>query len=218
MTRIQPITDEQAANDPVLTALFEGTRKLVGRVPNSVRVRAHLPRAVAWNMAVVTSLQREGGGGSLPGRLKEIIVLKTSILNQCTYCVTHNTALAEATGLSVEEIDSIDGDYLGSKLLSDREKAAARWAEAVTLNTAGRDEAAFQELKRHFSDSEIVEITWLAAYFNMANRMQDALQIDIEDREQVRLIKKGAVTSEAAILDYVREIVRVVDAQTPGSS
>ena len=217
MTRIRAVGDDEAAADPVLAALYEGARKLVGRVPNSIRVRAHLPRVAAWNLAVITSLQRPGGGGNLEGSLKELVVLKTSLLNKCEYCVTHNTVLAQETGLSVEQVEALQGDYLASPLLSDREKAAIRWAEAVTLNTAARDNEAFENLQQHFTESEILEITWLSAYFNMANRMQESLRVDIESPEQVQLIRKRASTSEAAILDFVVSMTEAFQAETTGA-
>jgi uncharacterized peroxidase-related enzyme len=214
MARITLITDEQAAKDPVVAALYDGARKLVGRVPNATRARAHLPRFAAWNLALTSGLHRQGGGGTLNGREKELIVLKTSMLNECEYCTTHNSALALATGLSEEEIEAVKvGDYRASQLLSDREKAAVRWAEAVTLNTAYRDEEAFAELKAHFSEPEILEVTWLSAYFNMSNRLQNSLQVDLEPPSEVDWIRRRPTASQDAIVDYVADFVAVLQKQ-----
>lgn len=210
MSRISMVTDKQAAEDPVVAALYDGARKLVGRVPNATRVRAHLPRFAAWNLALTAGLHREGGGGSLEGTLKELIVLKTSLLNECEYCTTHNTVLAQETGLSIEQVEAVRGDYEASPLFTEREKAAIRWAEAVTLNRAGRDEAAFQRLREHFSESEILEVTWLSAYFNMSNRLQDSLQVDVEPPDEVELIRRRPTASEDAIVDYVSDFVDVL--------
>jgi uncharacterized peroxidase-related enzyme len=211
--RVSLVTDEEAKNDPLVNVLFEGARALIARVPNAFRVRGNLPQFAVWELALTASLQREGGGGTLDGRTKELIVLKTSMVNQCDYCKAHNTALGEATGLSLEQIDALEGNFQDSPLLSDRDKAVVRWAEAVTLNQAARDKAAFENLKRYFSEPEIIEITWLSAYFNMSNRIHDSLQIDIEMQDEVDLIKNSAVTSESAILDYVSRVVDVLKAR-----
>jgi uncharacterized peroxidase-related enzyme len=210
MARIRLITDEEAAQDPVVAALYDGARKLVGRVPNATRARAHLPRFAAWNLALTSGLHRQGGGGTLNGREKELVVLKTSMLNECEYCKTHNTVLAQETGLTVEQIDAVEGDYRSSPLFSDREKAAIRWAEAVTLNTAYRDEDAFAELAAHFTEAEILEVTWLSAYFNMSNRLQNSLQVDLEPPAEVEWIRRRPTASQDAIVKYVADFVGVL--------
>jgi uncharacterized peroxidase-related enzyme len=217
MSRISMISDEEAAQDPVVEALYDGARKLVGRVPNATRVRAHLPRFAAWNLALTSGLHREGGGGSLEGSMKELIVLKTSMLNECDYCRTHNTVLAQETGLSVEQIDAVAGDYQSSDLFTDREKAAIRWAEAVTLNTAYRDDAAFEELSKHFTEAQIMEVTWLSAYFNMSNRLQNSLQVDIEPPHEIEWIRRRPTASQDAIVDFVSDFVSVLRAQGPAA-
>lgn len=210
MVRISMISDEEAAKDPVVGALYDGARRLVGRVPNATRVRAHLPRFAAWNLALTSGLHRQGGGGALEGTLKELIVLKTSMLNECEYCTTHNTVLAQETGLSVEQVDAVEGDYVASPLFTDREKAAIRWAEAVTLNTAYRDNQAFAELSQHFTEAEILEITWLSAYFNMSNRLQSSLQVDVESSAEVDWIRRRPTASQDDIVDFVSDFVAVL--------
>ena len=215
MARISMISDEEALKDPVVEALYEGARTLVGRVPNATRVRAHLPRFAAWNLALTSGLHRQGGGGTLEGSMKELIVLKTSMLNDCDYCRTHNTVLAQETGLTVEQIDAVEGDYQASDLFTAREKAAIRWAEAVTLNTAYRDDAAFEELQRHFTEPEILEVTWLSAYFNMSNRLQNSLRVDIEPPAEVEWIRRRPTASPDAIVDFVAGFVSVLQEQGP---
>jgi alkylhydroperoxidase family enzyme len=50
-------------------------------------------------------------------------------------------------------------DYMRSPDLDDRQKAAIRWAEAVTLLRAREDDAAFAAMKQHVSEKQIVELT-----------------------------------------------------------
>ena len=66
--------------------------------------------------------------------------------------------LGQALGLTDAEFDALQGDYRASALFTDREKAALAWSEAMTLNTAKRDDAVWLEMRRHFNDAEIVEI------------------------------------------------------------
>ena len=204
------ITDEEAANDEVLSKFFEGCRDLIGRVPNSMRVYGRVPVSAAWLLPFLVSLQREGAGGKLDGRTKELIVLKTSFTNACDYCATHNTSLGQATGLDLEQIDVLNQDYQATDLLSDRDKAVVRWAEVVTTNEAARDKAAFEALAEHFDDDEIVEITWLSAMFNMLNRVHDSLLLDIELPDEVAQIQRSSYIAHEKVVNWLSEMVEIM--------
>jgi alkylhydroperoxidase family enzyme len=64
--------------------------------------------------------------------------------------------------------------------LDERQKAAIRWAEAVTLLTARGDENAFAAMRQHFSEKQIVELTVFCGMWNYSNRLCEALHIDLE--------------------------------------
>jgi uncharacterized peroxidase-related enzyme len=217
MTRVKMITDEEAAADEVLSHLFDGCRELSGRVANSMRVYARVPVSAAWMLPFLVSLQREGAGGRLDGRTKELIVLKTSFTNACAYCATHNTSLGQATGLDPEEIDALNADDGESALLTERDKAVVRWAEAVTRNEAARDDVAFAALAEHFDDDEIVEITWLSAMFNMLNRVHDSLQLDLEPPDEVARIQRSALVPHEAVVRWAVEMVARMERRLPTS-
>ena len=59
-------------------------------------------------------------------------------------------------------------------------KAAIRRAEVVTNMTARDDEAAFQAMRAHFSEQQIVELTVFCGMWNYSNRLCEALHIDLE--------------------------------------
>jgi alkylhydroperoxidase family enzyme len=87
--------------------------------------------------------------------------------------------------LSEAQIAAARGDdYMASPALDDRQKAAIRWAEAVTNMTARDDEAAFQALKKHFGEKQIVELTVFCGMWNYSNRLCEALHVDLERPEQ----------------------------------
>jgi uncharacterized peroxidase-related enzyme len=214
MARISLVSDTDAADDAILTTLFEGSRALVGRVPNSLRTYAHLPLIAAFQAAFTCSLQREGAGGRLDARTKELVVLKTSMVNACEYCVTHNSALGDEAGVSAEQIEAMRHDYLASSVLDARDKAVIRWAELVTTNEAQRDREAFDELARWFDEVEILEITWLSAMFNMLNRVHDSLVIDVETQSEVDLIRKSKFVPIDRIFAFLDDFSAVVRAET----
>ncbi len=86
-------------------------------------------------------------------------------------------------GISEADIAAInEGDY---SPFTEKERAVLLWAEHVTLNTARERDDVFAEVKKYFSDSEIVELTMVITYFNMRNKFNDALAIPIEVQEEI---------------------------------
>lgn len=114
--------------------------------------------------------------------------------------------LGQALGLTGAEFDALQGDYRASALFSDREKAVLAWSEAMTLNTAKRDEAVWTELRRHFSDAEIVEVSLACAMFNMINRLNDSFRTELESEEYNRRQHGAVGVTARALEDYACRI------------
>ena len=111
--------------------------------------------------------------------------------------------LGQALGLTDAEFDALQGDgYRESLLFSEREKAAMRWAEAMTLNTAKNDDAVWDETRRLFSDAEIVEISLAAGMFNMINRLNDSFRTELEPEEYNRRQHGAVGVTREALKDY----------------
>ena len=83
MSRV-PIIDPLAATGEA-ARFFEASTQFRGRVPNSARVWGHIPHIAKFQLLGGVGLQREGGGGLLSCRIKEMAVLKTSHVNGCAY-------------------------------------------------------------------------------------------------------------------------------------
>ncbi len=65
------------------------------------------------------------------------------------------------------------------------------WAEHVTKNTArGRDDV-FEQVREHFNQAEVVELTLICGMFNMFNRFMDSLRIPLEIQGEVDKIQRS---------------------------
>jgi uncharacterized peroxidase-related enzyme len=202
MQRLPKIERDDVSGD--LAHFYEAVTGLLGRIPNFYRTIAHAPWLAMLLLPFNAAVQRQWPGSRMSGRIKELVVIKTSHVNGCRYCYAHNTALGEAAGVTHDEIVEISSeDYLESKTLSEAEKRAVQWAEAVTLNTAAKRDDLFAEMKRLFSDAEIVELTMVSAMFNMINRLNDSLQVPIEMQDEVNLIKRSLNLDPTKIQAYV---------------
>ncbi|MGY8990286.1 MAG: hypothetical protein ACKVHL_01660 [Rhodospirillales bacterium] len=71
--------------EPLQRILFDSAAEILGHLPNSFLIGAHVPFIQMMMMPFTASLQRQGGGGILTTRLKEMAVVKTSHLNGCNY-------------------------------------------------------------------------------------------------------------------------------------
>ena len=111
-----------------------------------------------------------------------------------------------------DEIAAIEGDFRASDYFSDAEKAAMVWAEVLTEKkyhgAPGRppeDAAAMAELKRHFDDAQIVEITMVSGFFNFWNRFTDGLKIDIETDKVMTLFTKSTNIDPGDYIAFMRD-------------
>ncbi len=59
------------------------------------------------------------------------------------------------------------------------EQVALRYAEQLTLDAKRVDDGLWNDLREHFDEAQIVELTAAAGLFNFFNRFNDALQIDL---------------------------------------
>ena len=169
----------------VVAASGAGSLRNSTRVTNHARLYANAPFLTRLLNPFSAAIQREGLGSVLSCRIKEMVVIKTSHINGCSYCYAHNTAIGEAAGITHEQVLAIGSDdYMTSPHLSPRERAAVLWAEHVTRNTAKDRDDVFEEVARHFDDTEILELTLVCAMFNFTNRVHDSLKLELEPPSQ----------------------------------
>ncbi|MEE9240341.1 MAG: hypothetical protein V3U53_04035 [bacterium] len=83
MSRIPMIQPDEAQGE--VAKLYEAATQLLGRVPNSLRVKANSPHVAKMQLPLTAVLQREGGGSVLSTKIKEMVIIKTSHLNGCDY-------------------------------------------------------------------------------------------------------------------------------------
>jgi hypothetical protein len=68
-----------------LGARYGYIKSTMGRINTLVKVLAHLPEVSKFLLFLPMVVQREGAGGLLSSRIKEMVVLKTSYINGCNH-------------------------------------------------------------------------------------------------------------------------------------
>jgi alkylhydroperoxidase family enzyme len=180
VARVTMIAPEAADED--IRKVYDEVLKQWGRISNFSKILAHQPAALrGWILPNDAIRLKNVRADPDYVKIQQLVIIKTSALNRSAYCMSHNVPLGKKIGLSEEQIAAAQGtDYMNSPALDERQKAAIRWAEVVTNMTARDDEAAFQAMKRHFSEREIVELTVFCGMWNYSNRLCEALHIDLE--------------------------------------
>jgi alkylhydroperoxidase family enzyme len=123
---------------------------------------------------------------ALSGRLRELLVIRIARVNGVDYVLNqHIPTLAEAEGVTLAECDAL-ADWRASAAFSAAERAALAYADAMVRETSVPDDV-FAELRRHYDERAILEISVLVGTYLMHNRVMKALQIDLEaDSERGR--------------------------------
>jgi len=115
-------------------------------------------------------------GSGLEHALLELVKLRASQINGCAFCLDMHTKDARAAGETEQRLYVLPA-WREAPFYSDRERAALAWCEAVTLVADGHvPDAVFEEVRRLFSEKEIVELTMAVVAINGWNRLMVAFR------------------------------------------
>jgi len=153
-----------------------------GAFENQAGAMVHRPPIFKNVWALLTDLADEA---VLPKRTLELALVTVSLLNKCTYCVSHHAPKLSVQGISEEGAAKLL-DYQDHPELDAVDKLVVEYAIAVTNHWNRTRDEVFARLNQHFSEAQIVELTWRAALCGAFNRFNDVLQLDIEQGVAVR--------------------------------
>jgi AhpD family alkylhydroperoxidase len=120
-------------------------------------------------MAGVSALTHKSGLGP---QLLELVQTRVSQINGCAFCLDMHARDLRKQGETWQRINSL-ATWREASFYTERERAALNWAETMTRlsDTHGDHDGAFAQLGGHFSEQEIVELSWAIAQINAWNRM-----------------------------------------------
>jgi alkylhydroperoxidase family enzyme len=67
-----------------------------------------------------------------------------------------------------------------SRLFSEAERVALEYAERITITDQKVDDALFSQLKQHYTEAQIVELTAAIAFENYRSKFNPALGVDAQ--------------------------------------
>ncbi|GMR01530.1 MAG: hypothetical protein BMS9Abin19_0926 [Gammaproteobacteria bacterium] len=111
-----------------------------------------------------------------------------SMTNGCQFCHDFRQTQAIKCQLGTEKFEALV-NYRSSSLFTAGERAALAYIEEATKNKCVSNKT-FDELKKHFTDVEIVELTWINAAENYYNSLMIPLGIESDHLRELALIPK----------------------------
>lgn len=108
--------------------------------------------------------------------LRILLNILVSRINHCDFCVDIGNSLLLDRGVDMNKFMALS-EFSTSTLFTERERAALDYADAMTRTNRGVNDIIFSTLKKYFSDDEIIELTALVGYQNLASKFNAALDI-----------------------------------------
>ncbi len=200
MSKIKPLSDKELA---IVQPIMDAAKKGMGFIPNSVKTMARIPAILgSFGMLTANIIGQDGliapftalkmafknlgwtaknmkDKDRAPLYLKNLVAHVSSNASGCRYCQAHTIGEAHNHGASIEKIEAV-WDFESSPLFDESERAALRFGFAAGQVPNAVTEEHFAELRKHFSEKQIVDFGATIALFGFLNRWNDTMGTTLE--------------------------------------
>lgn len=151
--------------------------------------RIDIPEGEGGDAAMVWTLRPEMAPGvgkivdavykhsALPTREREVARMRIAQLNDCAACATFRADSVQAEAIDEDLYQSV-ANFRSDDRYTRREQLAIEYAERFALDHRAIDDAFFADLRAHFADAEIVDLSICLAMFVGFGRMLAVLGIE----------------------------------------
>ncbi|HTO07658.1 MAG TPA: carboxymuconolactone decarboxylase family protein [Myxococcota bacterium] len=123
------------------------------------------------------TLQAQVHGSGLGAKLLGLVEMRASQINGCAYCLDMHSKDARAAGESEQRLYGLDA-WREAPYYDARERAALAWTEAVTCLEEGHvADKVFEEVRKQFSDEELLDLTLAIVAINAWNRLMIGFRV-----------------------------------------
>lgn len=166
MAYIEPLPLEQIT-DPELLDLIKRCEALGVPDPQFPRIIARVP---SYAKTMLRALLMSHAEGNVDHKLKEIIRVQLARFAGDPYFANLRSRKAREAGLDEATIDAGCGDYDDDPRFTEAERVALRFADQMYLDPQKVDKAFYDELKKHYTEPQIMELgAFIAFHYGMQN-------------------------------------------------
>ena len=198
MAKLPYVEPEQA--DPVTAQIYADAEARFEMVLNIFKITGHAPDMAQKMWQIFFDILQEGP--TLDWYTKELLILKSTKMGDCLYCVTQHEVVAERMGVTPEkQADIVGVEYRKSEHYTEPERAILDLTQHVVLNPEKIPADVWARVKEHYHDGQIVEIVATIGAYLQVPKFGAALGVELEPvwhGHQPILFAKEAPTSSAA--------------------
>jgi AhpD family alkylhydroperoxidase len=169
---------------PEVRAVYEAAEPVYGRLLHTWQALAQRPEIFTAYLPYLRSII---GSGALEQRTKELVEVRTVVLNHCLYSTSHRVRSARAAAVPDEDIVAAARGELDG--FDARERLALELAEALTVSPAsvGYAEAPqlvpgemLASLRAEFTEPQIVELVAVIGLWNALARFHRVMGFELD--------------------------------------
>jgi AhpD family alkylhydroperoxidase len=150
-------------------------------------MRVDYRKAFPAGIAAMTELERAVRSSTLEPELLELVRVRASQINGCTYCLAMHNRDARARGEHQTRLDTVAA-WREAPYYTARERAALAWCETLTeLARDGAPDEVYASVDAVFSPAEIAVLTFAIVAINGWNRLAVGLRPDVMSLEGLDL-------------------------------
>jgi len=142
-----------------------------------MKPRIDVPRVSPRGLQAMRDFQAQVNGLGLESSLLELVKMRASQINGCAYCLDMHSKDARAHGETEQRLYLLDA-WREAPFYNDRERAALAWTEALThIGPEAAPDELYAEVRRHFSEEEMVKLSLAIAVINSWNRLMIGFRV-----------------------------------------
>lgn len=176
MARVSYVEYDQA--DPKAKEMYDKVQGRFQMLLNIGKVMGHAPELMAPFNDFVMEILKDG---RVDWKTKELLILKSTRLNECHYCVVQHETLSKRLGIPEEKIaDLADDRYKTSPHFNEAERAILELTEQVWKDANRVSDGLWERVRKHYNEGQIIEILATITTYIMVSKFGDALQVELE--------------------------------------
>ncbi len=192
MPHIQPLSIEETE---AAKADIEGLASETGFTANSMLTLARRPEIARAVLGLIRAVVRNPDGKVDP-ELRWMVAHITSRANGCTYCSAHTFKNGADNGVPEDKL-AVIWNFETSPIFSDAERAALRIAVTGGQCPSYASKEDMAELRKHFTEEQVVEICAVIALFGFNNRWNALMATELEPSVEQFLARNSNRETEA---------------------
>ena len=195
MARLEP--REPRRLDLMRRMTYRSAKRMYGRPLEPTQIIAHHRPLLLGYGAIAMAGERFAK--SVDEHLKYLAMLRTAQLVGCEWCLDFGSWMAQRAGGSEEQLRDLS-HWRESARFDSLERLVLEYAEAMSRTPVEVSDELFAQLREHFDERQIVELTMAIGLENLYSRTNWALGIEGQDfSEGMYCVRPEATPTESLV-------------------